>query len=180
MIADRPARRSFLRPSVFSLPLFVPLILLLSIAPGCGRAVVGDSRKDADEVLRSAESMFRAMKERRYAAIWTALSARSQAAIVDDTVRAIADSGDTTATPQAVRKEFETSGPLAREYWNGYLAQFDPVLALEGSRWEEVALGKERAEIRIVYARAKGPAILQLFREEGRWKVGLVETFEAR
>ena len=120
------------------------------------------------------------MKARDGAAIWKSVTARSRSAIVDDTVRAIADAGDRTVTPEAVRKDFEESGPIAREYWKGYRELFDPDLALEGSRWEEVRLGKERAEIRIVHERAKSPAFLQLFREEGGWKVGLAETFEAR
>ncbi len=120
------------------------------------------------------------MKGHDYAAIWKGLSARSRSAIVDDTVRAIAESGDAAATPQSVRKDFEESGPLAREYWEGYLGRFDPVQVLEESRWEEVTLGEERAEIRIVHKRGKKPAYLQMFREEGGWKVGLVETFEAR
>ncbi|MBP2684153.1 MAG: putative cytosolic protein, partial [Deltaproteobacteria bacterium] len=56
----------------------------------------------------------------------------------------------------------------------------DPDIALEHSRWEIGSVGKDRAEILLTHHGADHPARLQLFREDGGWKVGLVETFWSR
>ncbi len=75
---------------------------------------------------------------------------------------------------------FEAGGPIARGYWNGFLVQFNPDIALEQSRWERGKIAGDRAEITITYKTAEKPALLKLFRENGRWKAGLVETFWGR
>jgi hypothetical protein len=51
---------------------------------------------------------------------------------------------------------------------------------LEKSRWEMGAVKEDRAEVLITHHRAERPAVLQMFREEGAWKAGLVETFWGR
>ena len=54
---------------------------------------------------------------------------------------------------------------------------FDPDDALERSRWEMGTVEEDRAEVLITHRGADRPAVLRMFREGGRWKVGLVETF---
>jgi hypothetical protein len=139
------------------------------------------------------------MKVRDYPAIFAALSAKSRETIVAETESALsaaakqAPSGMATAadTPpsaakasppgsEAVRSDFVAGGPIARDYWDAFLRRFDPDTALENSRWEIGSVEKDRAEILLTRHGADHPARLKMFREDGGWKVGLVETFWSR
>jgi len=150
-------------------------------------------------ILARAESLFQSMKVRDYPAIFAALSAKSRETIVAETASALAAAakktrpGEPTGTdtpsapakdpppdPEAVRSDFVAGGPIARDYWDAFLRRFDPDIALEHSRWEIGSVGKDRAEILLTHHGADHPARLQLFREDGTWKVGLVETFWSR
>lgn len=117
------------------------------------------------------------MKDRDYAGIWNSLTAKSRDTIVDDTYKAIAKSGGKEIPKEDIRKDFSTSGPLAKSYWGSFLRHFDPVLALEQSTWTQGTIGNDRAEIFITYRKSKNPAQVRLFKENGAWKVGLTETF---
>jgi len=150
-------------------------------------------------ILARAESLFQSMKARDYPAIFAALSAKSRETIVAETASAFAAAAkqeppgkatfsDTPSAPakasppdpEAVRRDFVAGGPIARDYWDAYLRRFDPDAALEHSRWEIGSVGKDRAEILLTYRGADHPATLKMFREDGGWKAGLVETFWSR
>jgi len=150
-------------------------------------------------ILDRAESLFQAMKVRDYPAIFAALSAKSQGTIVTETASAFAaaakqappgkaTSADNASAPakasppdpEAVRSDFVAGGQIAQNYWDAFLRRFDPDAALEHSRWEIGSVGKDRAEILLTYRGADHPATLKMFREDGGWKVGLVETFWSR
>jgi len=150
-------------------------------------------------ILARAESMFQSMKARDYQAIFAALSAKSRETIVVETTTALAASArqgppgkptavdptlalarDPASGTEAVRSDFIAGGPIARDYWNAFLRRFDPDVALEHSRWEIGSVGTDRAEILITRHGADHPATLKMFRENGAWKVGLVETFWSR
>jgi len=135
-------------------------------------------------ILARAESLFQSMKSRDYPAIFAALSAKSRETIVAETASALATDAKqappakaSPPNPEAVHRDFVAGGPIAREYWDAFLRRFDPDIALEHSRWEIGSVGKDRAEILLTHHGADHPARLQLFRENGAWKVGLVETF---
>lgn len=117
------------------------------------------------------------MKNKDFRGIWETLSAASRQTIVDETRKSIRRAGGEDLSKEDVRRDFDDGGPIAREYWSGFLRHFDPDLVLEQSRWEKVAIDKDRAEIHIIYKTAEKPALLKLYREEGSWRVGLVETF---
>jgi len=57
---------------------------------------------------------------------------------------------------------------------------FNPEIVLNESKWSVRAVERDKAEINILYRKSTRPAILQLFREDERWKVGLQETFGTR
>jgi hypothetical protein len=78
-----------------------------------------------------------------------------------------------------IKKNFETGGTIAQAYWDSYLDTFDTDMVLEQSRWEMGKIGKGRAQINIIYKKAERPAVIQMFKEEGSWRVGLVETFKS-
>jgi len=168
-------------PASRSSSLFRLFFLALSlIVLACPSARAEDPDKTLNEVVSAAESMFNAMKNRDYPAIWAVLSATSRSTIVDETRKAIATSTGKEVPEEELRRDFSEGGPVARGYWNGFLEQFDPALALEQSKWEKGTIGSDRAEILIIYKTAEKPALLKLFRENGRWKAGLVETFWGR
>ena len=151
-------------------------------------------------ILDRAESLFLSMKARDYPAVFAALTAKSRETIVAETASAIAAAArqappgkSTAADPpsapakdvasdreETVRRDFAAGGPIARDYWDAFLHRFDPDAALEHSRWEIGSVGKDRAEILLTRHGAEHPATLKMFREDGGWKVGLVETFWSR
>jgi len=155
---------------------------------------------DVPAILDRAESLFQAMKAHDYPAIFAALSAKSRETIVAETTSAIAAAAaqappgkpagaDTPPGPlprdpvpgsEAIRSDFVAGGPIARDYWDAFLRRFDPDVALEHSRWEIGSVKKDRAEILLTHHGATHPATLKMFREDGAWKVGLVETFWSR
>ena len=158
-----------------------------------------EDHPDVPAILDRAESLFQSMKARDYPAIFAALSAKSRETIVTETASAFSaaakqappgkgTSADTPSAPaaasppdlDAVRSDFAAGGPIAREYWDAFLRRFDPDAALEHSRWEIGSVEKDRAEILLTHHGADHPARLKMFREDGRWKVGLVETFWSR
>jgi hypothetical protein len=164
--------------SLFLIRLACIALCLLALARPI--ALAGDPERALGDILSTAESSFKAMKNRDFRGIWETLSAASREVIVDETRKSIARSGGEDLPKEEVRRDFGEGGPIAREYWNGFLTHFNPDLALEQSRWEKGEIGADRAEIRIIYKSAEKPAILKLFRENGGWKVGLVETFWVR
>jgi len=172
--------------------------LVLSLCPPA-RAASPEDHAAVPEILSRAESLFQSMKSRDYPAIFAALSAKSRETIVAETASALAAAAR-QATPgmptaaespstlardpapglEAVRRDFVAGGPIARDYWDAFLRRFDPDAALEHSRWEIGSVGKDRAVILLTHHGADHPATLKIFREDGGWKMGLVETFWSR
>ena len=163
------------------------------------RAASPEDHPAVPAILDRAESLFRSMKARDYPAIFAALSAKSRETIVAETSSALAAAAkqaspgtptavDSPSAPardpaparEAVRSDFVAGGPIARDYWDAFLRRFDPDAALEHSRWQIGSVEKDRAEILLTHHGADRPATLKMFREDGGWKVGLVETFWSR
>lgn len=152
---------------------FLALVLCLP-----ARAASPEDHPAVPAILARAESLFQSMKSRDYAAIFAALSAKSRETIVAETLSALAAAAKNPAPDrEAVRRDFVAGGPIARDYWDAFLRRFDPDAALEHSRWEIGSVGKDRAEIFLTHHGADHPATLKMFREDGGWKAGLVETF---
>jgi len=133
---------------------------------------------EIDKVLFSAESLFKAMKEKNYPKIWTFLSVKSKDITVDDVYKAV-NKTSANYMKEDINKDFAAGGLLAGYYWNGYLKNFNPNFVLEESTWQMGKIEKDRAEIVIRYKKAEGPATLKMFKEEGKWTVGLEETFRS-
>lgn len=117
------------------------------------------------------------MKERDYAGIWARLSTRSRDTIADETLAAIAGGGSGPASRETIERDFREGGSVARSYWDGILRRFDPDKALKDSRWEMGEVSEGRATVHITYRKAGKPAILLLVKEDGAWRMGLVESF---
>jgi len=110
------------------------------------------------EILSRAESLFQVMKSRDYPAIFAVLSAKSRETIVAQTSASLAAAKMAVPGREAVRNDFVEGGPIAREYWDAFLRNFDPDSVLEHSRWEIGSVGKDRAEIHITHHGADNTA----------------------
>lgn len=151
---------------------FIALLMIqLSLNGYCQKP--GDEQ---DQILIAAESTFKAMKKKDYPKIWTLLTNASKNTIIDDVQKEEAKRGFQYHR-EAVEKDFQTGGKLAKEYWNTYLTAFNPDIVLEQSKWQMGKIEKGKAIINIKYRKSDRPTELQVFKENGAWKVGLEETF---
>lgn len=132
-----------------------------------------------DPVLGSAEMFFLSLKSRNFPVVWNLLTARSRGRIAEEVYDASSSSGG-TMTRAEIEQDFAGSGIVSTSYWSAFLDTFDPEMILEESRWEIGSLKEHAATIIITHKRASTPAVLKLSKEDGIWKVGLVETFWAR
>lgn len=140
--------------------------------------------KEQDIILSSAESLFKMMKEKNYSKIWLYLSNASRNSITDDTYKNIMKyekerGTDTGYSRNQLGRDFSTGGLIAQAYWNSYLEAFNPDIVLEQSRWDMGKIGKDRAQINVTYKKAERPAVIQMYKEDDGWKVGLIETFSS-
>jgi hypothetical protein len=153
---------------------FLFILLFLFVSFLCA----GNNDSEIDQILSSAESLFKAMKEKNYPKIWTFLSVKSKNIIIDDVYKAVNKKG-TNYKKEDIYKDFAAGGLLAASYWRNYLENFNPDIVLEESTWDMGKIEKDKAEIIIRYKKSEGPAMLKMFKEEGKWMVGLEETFKS-
>ena len=78
---------------------------------------------------------------------------------------------------EEIDRDFTKRRRDSQSYWKSYLDVFNPDIVLEQSRWEMGKVSKDRAQINVTYKKAERPAIIQMYKEDGRWRVGLTETF---
>lgn len=135
--------------------------------------------KETAEILDAAEAMFKNMAARDFPALWRGLTAETQRNIVRNVGKAEGKIGN-EYTDEQIRNAFQNGEALAREYWKAYLTWFDPKTVLNESQWTMGKVNKHRAEIILRHHKSDHDALLKMYREEGRWKVGLDETFSAR
>lgn len=152
----------------------VPLLLFLFVC----FLYAGNNDNEIDKILFSAESLFKTMKEKNYPKIWTFLSVKSKNMIIDDVYKAVNKTG-ASYKKEDINKDFTAGGLLAGSYWSNYLENFNPNFVLEESTWAMGKIEKDRAEIVVRYKKSEGPAMLKMFKEEGKWMVGLEETFRS-
>ena len=158
------------------------ILILLFIA--CSQAMpqawaAAPSEKEMDDVLACAETMFKAQKARQYSDIWNCLTKKTKRSIVEAVHGQSKRAGGELAD-DAIEADFAAGRAVAKAYWDGYLQVFRPDMVLEESQWTIGEFEKDKAEIVILYRKSERPAVLQMFKEGGAWKVGLDETFGAR
>ena len=157
----------------------LPAFIVILILSGMCCVSAGSPDTGVDAILDSAEALFRAMKARDHKGIWSRLSGKSRAAIVNDSGKAIAAHApsDHGYSKEVLEKDFSSGGSIARSYWDAYLQNFNPDWLLEQSRWQMGEIATDDAEVLIQYRKGEGPVHLKMIRENGKWKVGLMETF---
>lgn len=156
--------------------IFVLLFLVSTVIPCTLKA---QDNSSINSVLDPAERFFISLKAKDYKHAWNLLSVKSQETIIRDVYKASSKIGATT-TIEDIRQDFDNSGLISQNYWDAFLNTFDPNLILENSRWEIGFIKENKAEIIIKQKRSEEPARLKLYKENNKWKVGLVETFWTR
>lgn len=134
---------------------------------------------DTDIVLENTEKFFIFMKNRDYISIFNNLTKKSQETIVSEVIDAL-DKKRVKVSKEEVFSDFAEGGDTSKAYWNAFLQNFDPDLALLNSKWDIGNCKENYCEIVLQYKKSKKSAILKIFKENGIWKVGLVETFWTR
>jgi hypothetical protein len=130
-------------------------------------------------MLKAGEGFFLVLKNREYGKIWGFLSQGSKERIVKDVVKAISERGE-TSNEESIRKDFENLGPVSFAYWSTFAQHFDPDLVLLESTWKLGKRKEREGEIILTHRQGRRPAVLRMFKENGEWKVGLVESFWTR
>lgn len=140
---------------------------------------------EIDAILNDAESFFKLIKQRDYAKTWNTLTRKSQDTIVDDVFKEIEKMRSSQKDVKDYSKEeifadFAAGGPLSKSYWDNFLEYVNPDIVLEKSRWDIGTIKGNKAEISVKYKKSDSPAILQVYKENNAWRLGLVETFWTR
>lgn len=127
-------------------------------------------------ILDSAEKFFLSLKEGNYRMAWGLLSEKSHKTIIEDVYNA-----EKKINPEIKKEEviqdFENSGKMFDIYWRNYLKNFDPDLALKKSVWK---MGEVKSDKAVIILYIEGDAELKMYKEDGKWRVGLVESFWTR
>ncbi len=129
-----------------------------------------------NEVLTAAEGFFIALKEKRFADVWESLTSKSRDTIVSEVFNEI-NKKETRVGKEVVKEGFYKNGELSRIYWNTFLKNFDPDIVLEQSIWSVGKIKGDTATIILKYKESEYNSELKLYKQDGRWHVGLVESF---
>ncbi|MDI6743909.1 MAG: hypothetical protein QMD07_00875 [Thermodesulfovibrionales bacterium] len=135
--------------------------------------------KIKDEILNTAEGFFIALKEKRFADVWELLTIKSKNTIISEVYK---DINKTKAKigKGVVREEFDKKGDLFLIYWNAFVKDFEPATVLEQSVWSMGQIKDNKATIILQYKKTEYPAELKIYKENGKWQFGLVESFWTR
>ena len=129
-----------------------------------------------NEVLNAAEGFFLSLKEKRFADAWESLTSKSRDTIVSEVFNEI-NKKEARIGKEVVKEDFYKNGELARLYWNTFLKNFDPDIVLGQSIWSIGKIKGDTATIMLKYEESEYNSELKLYKEDGRWHFGLVESF---
>ncbi|TAN41407.1 MAG: hypothetical protein EPN22_15515 [Nitrospirae bacterium] len=175
----------------FKIQFFMLFLFLMFLITN---AFCADSKQEAYAVLKAAEDSFLAMKKakkdnsvvtvaesKNYLEIWNFLTDKSRETILKDVYKEEKKTGfRKDLTLKDVETNFSECKELCVTYWYNFLTAFDPEMVLSQSKWEMGFIKGDKAEIIVTYKTAQQPAKLKMFKENGSWKFGLVETFWVR
>lgn len=153
---------------------FVLIPILLSCSPShfknSGLGLV-DQRP-----LTLVETFFTELKNSNYSTAWQKLTLKSKRTIISDIIKL----SNGSVTEDQLLSDFANGGDIAKIYWSAFVQNCDPDLALKESRWELGKVRESYAEVNLIFRKSDHPATLKLYKEEGEWKFGLVESFWTR
>ncbi|WP_291490557.1 hypothetical protein [Desulfurella sp.] len=136
-----------------------------------------EQREKVDKVLNTANSFFENMQNKDFKSVWANLSSGSKDKIIESVYKNLLKSKIKTYSKSSIEEDFKSDGAIAQSFWSGYLKAFDPNMVLNESVWKKVKFDGNKAIIVIKYKKAQEPFDLKMYKENGSWKVGLIETF---
>lgn len=136
-------------------------------------AAYGEDAGSEAAILNSAEVFFISLKQADFKAAWERLSDKSRRTIIDEEYGILKEK----INKEDLIKDFESGGERFLYYWNTYVEGFDPDLALKKAVWK---MGEIKNDKAVIILHVEGDAELRMFKEDGKWKVGLVESFWTR
>jgi len=135
--------------------------------------------KTEDEILSVAEGFFVALKEKRFADAWNLLTIKSKNTIVDEVYRGI-NKTNTKIGRDVVGEEFEKRGELFKIYWDAFSKKFDADTVLSQSVWNIGEIKQDISVLILRYKRSEYDSDLKIYKEDGQWRFGLVESYWSR
>ena len=157
---------------------WISLIVIIFIA-WAGVNFAAPVEDEKGKILSAAEDVFIQMKNKDYKAIWHGLTIKTKETIVNDVYKA-SKKMDIEVSKEELTKDFGEPGPNAKSYWDSYLKVFNPILVLEECNWAMGEVKKDEAEIYVLHKKSERPALLKMYKENEKWKLGLEESFGAR
>jgi len=135
--------------------------------------------KTEDEILSVTEGFFIALKERKFADAWELLTIKSKDTIITEVYKGI-NKTNAKIGRDVVREEFDKKGDLFLIYWNAFIKNFDTNTVLEQSVWNIGEIKSNRAILILRYKKSEYDSELQIYKEDGKWRFGLVESYWTR
>ena len=161
--------------SVYFLLLFILIQLFIVMNEGVGK-VFAYSFSEENAVLKPANNIFVALKNRHYKEVWSLLTTTSKIKIINSICDLMIKKFNQKCNKIKLINDFKNGGKNAAAYWNSYLKYFDPNIVLNESQWKIKSIKNKKAIISIKYKDAPNPFLLYLTKEDGKWKVGLLES----
>lgn len=152
--------------------LLIPVFFLSSGATDSLLAYADNNETEA-VILNSAEGFFISLKARNFKAAWELLSEKSRKTIMDEEYGILKGK----INKEDLIKDFNSGGERFLYYWSTYIEDFDPDLVLKKAVWK---MGEIKGNSAVIILHVQGDAELRMFKEGGRWKFGLVESFWTR
>jgi hypothetical protein len=154
---------------------FLLLIPVFFISFGVSDSLLAyaDDNETEAVILNSAEVFFISLKERDFKAAWNLLSEKSRKTIMDEEYGILKGK----INKEDLIKDFTSGGERFIYYWSTYIEDFDPDLVLKKAVWK---MGEIKDNNAVIILHVQGDAELRMFKEGGRWKFGLVESFWTR
>ncbi len=149
------------------------MLLLLLFYAGASYAYRESARS---AVISPAYSFFVNVDNNNYKKAWSYLTAMSKKSIVLNIENAY-KKDKISINPSKIDKSMKSGGRIAKAYWRGFLKSFNPRIVLKYSKWKIKFIHSNAAEIQINYKYSKQAAFFKLFKENNKWKFGLVESF---
>lgn len=135
--------------------------------------------KQEDEVINAVEGFFIALRDKRFTDAWELLTNRSRETIIDEVYKDI-NKTNVRIGIEVVKEEFDRKGDLFQIYWSNFLKNFDPDSILEQSVWNAPKIKTSMAIIITQHKKSEYPSELKVYKENGKWRFGLVESFWTR
>lgn len=144
----------------------------------CKSVQPASTAQDSNSIIEVAETFFTSLQRKDFQKVWDCLTEKSKNRLIADILKYYKDSNfDLRST---LESEFKTGSGASIQFWENYIFNFDPNMALKESKWEIGKITGGYGELLLTHKNSQRPAILRFYKEANQWKFGLVESFWTR